>query len=394
MYRYIVSLNIYSTMIISFQYSVFRGMKVTSGIVTINKDPKTNRIGITIGGGPPYCPCIYITQIFENFPTALNGTLECGDELLAINDENISGRDKMQVAYMIASSVDQVTLKYNKLEVDVEQGKTMDILVKKIKHRIVEGISATTADYLGMSRAILVNDSLAKRLQQLDDLEQTYRCLVDHTECVLNAFYALTQCYKEFGDSFVEIGVREPQPRASMSLMRFGEYHRRMERQGQTLIDVLKLSSRSFDTYLKIAIPDTKQTIQKYADVKFEYLSYCLKLKELDDEETSIDYPTRRILTGNYEYRLLLRCQQSARKRFIAIREDVLTKIELLESKHVHDIVDQFQLIASQIASYNDEIRWMILGGDNDTNEPPLFPIEMDLKCTAFEYDSVQPEVN
>lgn len=50
-------------MIISFQYSVFRGMKVTSGIVTINKDPKTNRIGITIGGGPPYCPCIYITQV-------------------------------------------------------------------------------------------------------------------------------------------------------------------------------------------------------------------------------------------------------------------------------------------------------------------------------------------
>jgi len=47
----------------------------------------------------------------------------------------------------------------------------------------------------------------------------------------------------EFGDSFVEIGVREPQPRASMSLMRFGEYHRRMERQGQTLIDVLKLVS-------------------------------------------------------------------------------------------------------------------------------------------------------
>jgi len=91
---------------------------------------------------------------------------------------------------------DQVTLKYNKLEADVERGKTMDIEVKKIKHRIVEGISATTADYLGMSRAILVNDSLVKRLEQLDNLEQTYRCLVDHTERLLGALYALTQCYK------------------------------------------------------------------------------------------------------------------------------------------------------------------------------------------------------
>ena len=26
-------------------------------------------------------------------------------------------------------------------------------------------------------------------------------------------------------------------------------------------------------------------TIKKYADIKFEYLSYCLKVKEMDDEE-------------------------------------------------------------------------------------------------------------
>lgn len=64
--------------------------------------------------------------------------------------------------------------------------------------------------------------------------------------------------------------------------------------------------SRSFGTYLNKAIPDTKQTIRKYADVKFEYLSYCLKVKELDDEEItycSADEPLYRIETGNYEYR-------------------------------------------------------------------------------------------
>jgi len=40
--------------------------------------------------------------------------------------------------------------------------------------------------------------------------------------------------------------------------------------------------------------------------VKFEYLSYCLKVKELDDEEItycSADEPLYRIETGNYEYR-------------------------------------------------------------------------------------------
>lgn len=40
--------------------------------------------------------------------------------------------------------------------------------------------------------------------------------------------------------------------------------------------------------------------------MKFEYLSYCLKVKELDDEEItycSAEEPLYRIETGNYEYR-------------------------------------------------------------------------------------------
>lgn len=46
--------------------------------------------------------------------------------------------------------------------------------------------------------------------------------------------------YSEFGDTFAEIGAREPQPRASEALVRFAEYHRRMERQGLMLIKSLK----------------------------------------------------------------------------------------------------------------------------------------------------------
>lgn len=60
------------------------------------------------------------------------------------------------------------------------------------------------------------------------------------------------------------------------------------------------------NTYLTKAIPDTKLTIEKYADAKFEYLSYCLKVKEMDDEEVSyasLQEPLYRVETGNYEYR-------------------------------------------------------------------------------------------
>ena len=45
---------------------MFRGMMVTSGCVTIVKDD-TNLIGISIGGGAPMCPCLYIVQVGINF---------------------------------------------------------------------------------------------------------------------------------------------------------------------------------------------------------------------------------------------------------------------------------------------------------------------------------------
>lgn len=39
-----------------------RGMTVSSGSVIIKKD-QSNLIGISIGGGAPYCPCLYIVQV-------------------------------------------------------------------------------------------------------------------------------------------------------------------------------------------------------------------------------------------------------------------------------------------------------------------------------------------
>ena len=44
--------------------------------------------------------------------------------------------------------------------------------------------------------------------------------------------------------------------------------------------------------------------------------------------------PLYRVGTGNYEYRLVLRCRQEARARFAKMRKDVLEKIELLDQKH------------------------------------------------------------
>lgn len=56
----------------------FSGMTLTSGTCTLKKDAQ-NLVGISIGGGAPLCPCLYIVQIFDNTPAAKDGSLAAGN---------------------------------------------------------------------------------------------------------------------------------------------------------------------------------------------------------------------------------------------------------------------------------------------------------------------------
>jgi hypothetical protein len=52
-------------------------MTITTGSCSLTKD--TNHlVGISIGGGSPLCPCLYIVQIFDNSPASKEGTLSAG----------------------------------------------------------------------------------------------------------------------------------------------------------------------------------------------------------------------------------------------------------------------------------------------------------------------------
>lgn len=364
------------------------GMTVTSGSVVIQKDD-SNLIGISIGGGAPLCPCLYVVQVFDNTPAARDGTLQSGDEIVGVNGSAVKGKTKVEVAKMIQSVKKEVTINYNKLHADPKQGKTLDIVLKKAKHRIVENMSSTTADALGLSRAILCNDSLVKKLEELSRNEQIYKGLMEHTHHMLKAFFEMCHVYRIFGDVFAEIGVREPQPRASEAFTRFGEAHRSIEKYGIKLLKTVRPMLSDLNTYLNKAVPDTKLTIKKYADAKFEYLSYCLRVKEMDDEEyayQALQEPLYRVETGNYEYRLILRCRQDARVRFAKLRSDVLVKLELLDQKHVQDIVFQLQRLVSALSQYHSDCHGVMKGSC-------IFPIEVDLSRSTFHYPdpSVSP---
>lgn len=101
-------------------------MTITTGSCTLKKDD-TNLVGISIGGGAPYCPCLYIVQVFDNTPASRDGSLAAGDEIIGINNKSVKGKTKVEVAKMIQTEKEQVIVNYNKLHADQKQGKTLDI---------------------------------------------------------------------------------------------------------------------------------------------------------------------------------------------------------------------------------------------------------------------------
>ncbi|OWF51823.1 PRKCA-binding protein [Mizuhopecten yessoensis] len=359
------------------------GMRVTSGSIVLKKDTQ-NLIGISIGGGAPLCPCLYVVQIFDNTPAAKDSTLASGDEITGVNGQSAKGKSKVEVAKMIQSISESVTINYNKLHADPKQGKSLDIVLKKVKHRVVETMNTNTADALGLSRAILCNDGLVKKLEELEKTADMYKGLIDQTKKLLKSTFELSQSHKAFGEVFSGIGVREPQPAASEAFSMFGEAHRNMEKFAIKMLKTAKPMISDLNTYLHKAVPDTRLTIKKYLDVKFEYLAYCLKVKEMDDEEYSyaaLQEPLYRVETGNYEYRLVLRCRQDARHRFAKMRADVLVKMELLDQKHVQDIVFQLQRFVSAMAKYHNDCHGVM-------KKAVVFPIEVDLSRGTFTYDT------
>ena len=89
-----------------------------------------------------------------------------------------------------------MNIRYEKLNCEIEGNRTIDILLKKVKHQMVENMSSSTADALGLSRAILCNDSLVKKLEELERTEFMYSGLIDHTRRMLRAYFDVFLVYK------------------------------------------------------------------------------------------------------------------------------------------------------------------------------------------------------
>lgn len=127
---------------------------------------------------------------------------------------------------------------------------------------MVESMSSSTADALGLSRAILCNgnkrnknyhsvillfsiDHLIKKMEELDRTADLYRGLIKHTRSILREIFDLARIHRSFGDAFANIGAREPQIKASEAFTKFGDVHRQADRHAIVLLQTVKPVSKN-----------------------------------------------------------------------------------------------------------------------------------------------------
>uniref|UniRef100_A0AC35U7Y7 PRKCA-binding protein n=1 Tax=Rhabditophanes sp. KR3021 TaxID=114890 RepID=A0AC35U7Y7_9BILA len=335
-------------------------MSINLSVTVIEKDSK-GHIGIAIGGGYPICKSIYIVQIFEGSPSANNKEIQVGDDILGINGKSVVGLSKNQVANLIQSAKGKVKIAFLPLEQSINEEQTLDIAFKKIKHRIVEFLDSETADALGLSRAILCNDLLLQSLQKMEHNTVFYDKLVSTLNCMTKNSYGIAKAQSKISTSFCEIAAKTNNSVANNLYTAFGEGNKNMIKVNQNMGDKIAIIEESLKNYGEKAIPDTKEALKRYLDAKFEYLSYCLKVKEMEDEEIDAiqnNFYLERLDFGNFEYKAVLRCRETAKSKFVDQRERALIKIEMLNEKHNRDLAIKLkELIEGMKDSYDEGLK-------------------------------------
>lgn len=151
--------------------------------------------------------------------------------------------------------LDPIKISFNKLCFDAEQGQTLDIALKKIKHWFVESMDVKTADALGLSRAMLCNDLLTKLMDKLEVNAQFYKQLIkkcqivgknyenmsDAQQCktfVLSLVYHL--CYLTshlaFGSILNEVALREREEDTKKLFFLLGNSHKMFTKEHAVII--------------------------------------------------------------------------------------------------------------------------------------------------------------
>ena len=137
------------------------GLELTEHEIILEKPTENAVLGLTLSGGIPVCPFVYISQLTKD-SIAVKSGLQLGDEIRSINSVEISYRLRRKDVKEIIESENKLVLGVRRIIVDhdvvARKSASLEMKYQKMKHKFIEKhLEESTADAIGFTRAILAN---------------------------------------------------------------------------------------------------------------------------------------------------------------------------------------------------------------------------------------------
>jgi len=215
------------------------------------------------------------------------------------------------------------------------------------KHKVLESLGQVDA---------VIDPDTQKRIDKLNFITSQYDRLLAVATQLLNNFKAFSESQRLLGDHLYETGVKEEE-RLREPLREAGDIHRLLEKKSSELITSLKQFIDVTSTFRNAAIDDTLLNLERYTQARHAYHGALVHLQDLQE-------PTP-------EARLIV---DESKKLMDKTREDLVTKIVVLNEKRVQDLTFRLAEYMKSLRSYYshcnevfDQYEWKV--GENKSTE-------------------------
>ena len=93
----------------------------------------------------------------DGTPAAIDGSIQAGDEILAINNRPVGSLARQEVTRIIRESRSEIWIRYRKLHPDPKYGDNLDTIMTRFRKRSMDNMRQAIVYSLGVRRSLLAN---------------------------------------------------------------------------------------------------------------------------------------------------------------------------------------------------------------------------------------------
>ncbi|XP_070710480.1 arfaptin-1-like [Pempheris klunzingeri] len=188
-----------------------------------------------------------------------------------------------------------------------------------------------------------VDLDLEPRLELLKDDRQRYENVTKLAQTLANQLAQFSVTQKTMGDAFAELGLKTPGLHVEFGLN--AEALKFLSKSGETLTAAINTFTADMNTLVNKTIEDTMINAKQYEAARIEYDAYRVDLEELNlGPRDAVTVPKLERAQTDF---------QSQRERYQKIRDDLSTKVKLLEENKVKVLHNQLWLLHGAVAAHS-----------------------------------------